>query len=505
MDCWPALPISVQYGGVLNRNLPNSEDDDDIIAALKQTCRVKSIDLTVTSSLLEKISAISEPFWELEELDMLSRDNMALTLPSTFWWGPRLRTLHLTGIALPPPPRRLLSPSVGLVDLQLHDIPNVRYFSPDALATALSEMTQLESLSLQFVSSTHHENHIGFPPASGERLAVPALTYFKYRGASKYLEGLVARIDAPRVADINITLVREHTMDASQLGRFIERTEMWITLSQADVQSSVDAISVCLSKPGAPSQLKLEVSCEQLNWQLSSMTQICNHVSPLRFRVKILRINLTQPANWMVGMDNEQWPELIRAFNSAEDLRVDGVPWHVTDILYALRPADGVPTTNADVLPSLRNVRVGNSMAMDGPSWDAVQSLMTSRWLSGRPVQVYAREYSCHIHQCSASFTGQQELKTHLVDKHAYRIVCSYCGGFEWSPGYSRLLFQEHLKSQHPEVARNDPLMAISNPLFTHLLPFQHDSLADWHGSLRAPDSVAPSTTVTTVTASHYQ
>jgi hypothetical protein len=68
LDCWPALPIIVQYGGSPNLDPPAPEDDDNIIAALKQSDRVSSINLTVTRSLLEKLSAISEPFSELEEL-----------------------------------------------------------------------------------------------------------------------------------------------------------------------------------------------------------------------------------------------------------------------------------------------------------------------------------------------------------------------------------------------------------------------------------------------------
>jgi hypothetical protein len=56
-----------------------------------------------------------------------------------------------------------------------------------------------------------------------------------------------------------------------------------------------------------------------------------------------------------------------------------------TDILCALGPADG---GHATVLPALRHLRVENPMAMNEPSWDALQSFINSRSLSGRPVQV---------------------------------------------------------------------------------------------------------------------
>ncbi|KAH9052268.1 hypothetical protein EDB87DRAFT_536172 [Lactarius vividus] len=94
LGCWPALPLVVQYGG----DPPAPEDEDNVVAALKQSDRVSSISLTVTSSLLEKISTIERSFSELEVLVLVYRDNTQSALPSasSFRWGSRLRTLHLT-------------------------------------------------------------------------------------------------------------------------------------------------------------------------------------------------------------------------------------------------------------------------------------------------------------------------------------------------------------------------------------------------------------------------
>ena len=181
LDCWPALPIIVKYGGVPNLNPPAPGDDDNIIAALKQSGRVSSISLTVTSSLLEKLSAISEPFSELEELVLLSQENMQQTFPSTFLWGPRLRTVHSTGIAFPSLPLLLL-PCQDLVDLQLHEIPSAGYFSPEAFTNALSGTPQLRSLTLHLLSFPRRRSLHRFPPLPGERIVLAALTHLKYRG-----------------------------------------------------------------------------------------------------------------------------------------------------------------------------------------------------------------------------------------------------------------------------------------------------------------------------------
>jgi hypothetical protein len=436
LDCWPALPIIVQYGGFPNLDPPAAEDDDNIIAALKQSGHVSSIGLTVTSSLLEKLTAISEPFSELEELTLLSQDNMQLTLPTTFRWGPRLRTLHSTRIAFPSFPQLLL-PSQALVDIQLHEIPSAGYFPADAFANALSDMTQLETLSLHFLSLPPRRNFVGLPPQLGERVVLPALTCLKYRGTSKYLDSFVARIDAPRLGDIDITFFSQPTMDASQLGRFIERIEMQASLSQAEVETSADAISISFTN-SYTSTLRLQISCKQLDWQLSSMAQVCEQFSPFLFRVNNIGINTTRSSSGQDNVDGAQWLEVVRSFGLARGFSVAGEL--TTDVLCALRPADEGHTTDTTVtvLPALRNLRVQTTlrnlhvqktMPTDGSFWDTAQPFITSRRLSGRSVEL---QVLCHL--CNTSFTQQQELKNHFTDKHGVYRVCSYCGDFGFMP-----------------------------------------------------------------------
>ena len=90
LDCWPALPIIVQYGGSPTLDPPTPEDEDNIVAVLKNSDRISSIGLTITTSLLEKLFAIEKPFSSLEELVLRSLDNTQQTLPNTLRWGTRL-------------------------------------------------------------------------------------------------------------------------------------------------------------------------------------------------------------------------------------------------------------------------------------------------------------------------------------------------------------------------------------------------------------------------------
>ncbi|KAH9024449.1 hypothetical protein EDB83DRAFT_2658119 [Lactarius deliciosus] len=485
LDYWPAFPIILKYGGFPNLDPPTPEDDNNIIAALKQFGRVSSIRLTVTSSLLAKLSAVSEPFSELEELVLLSRDNMQLTLPSTFRWGPHLRTLHSTRIALHTLPQ-LLSPSHDLVDIQLHEIPSAGYFSPEAFANALSGMTNLRTLSLHFLSLPSRRNFLSLPPLSGERVILPALTLLKYRRTSKYLDSLVARIDAPGLGDIDITFFSQPTMDTPQLGRFIQRIELQTSLSRTYVQTSAHAISITFSSSSISTRLRLQISCKQLDWQLSSMAQVCDQFSPFLFRMNDLRISSTQSSS---EQDSEQWLQVIRRFGGATDFRV--ADKLTTAILYALGLVDGRHT---NVLPSLRHLIIEDPMAMDEPSWGAVLSFVTLRSRSGHPIQVNVPINRCYI--CHASFREQKEFNRHLVDMHAYRILCAYCRDFECKTGYYDL-FREHLDNEHPHELYSTTRFLLDSR--SPLPPHQLDSLVTQHSLLRAPDIA------TMVTAPHSQ
>jgi hypothetical protein len=440
LDYWPPFPLVVNYGGSPMLGTPSSEDEENIVAALKQSDHVRSISLTVTSSLVERLSTISKSLTELEEITLLSQDNLQLTLPSAFRWASRLRTLHSTRIAFSSLPE-LLSPSQDLVDLQLHEIPSVGYFSPEAFANTLSGMFQLRSLSLHFLSSRPRRNYLGLP-SSGVRNILPALSCLKYRGTSKYLDTLVSRIDAPNLRDIDITFFGQPTMDAAQLGRFINRIEMMNSHRRADILTSERAISVSFTQSNGPTTLELRIPCEQIDWQLSSMTQICNHFCPFLFRVEDVLIDTTRPSSGQDDLVGEQCVELIRTFSDAKDVRVPVE--FMTNTLAALSSVD------TPVLPALLNLHVQEPKYADEAelSADFVASLVTARQLSSCPVQICTSWQLSSCQCCTAVFSRQQYLHGHMKEKHPEQVLCPYC----WAV-YSKTLFQEHLVSIHPELA----------------------------------------------------
>ncbi len=229
LGCWPAFPITIEYHVYWNPGngkslLPN--DEDNVIAALEHPDRVRCVKLTLTSSLLEKVATVmQEPFPALTLLRLSSEDENMPNLPSAFLGGsaPRLQEIYLEGIPFPTLPTLFLSAS-GLVNLQLHNIPHNGYISPGAMVAGLAALTRLETLSIRFQSPIFRSKRWRRQPPL-ERVVLPSLTLFGFRGDSEYLEDLVAQIDAPRLVFSRITYFNQLIIQVPQLSQFVGRAE----------------------------------------------------------------------------------------------------------------------------------------------------------------------------------------------------------------------------------------------------------------------------------------
>jgi hypothetical protein len=378
LECWPTLPIVIRYGGSPALDPPTPEDEDNIVAALLQSDFVTSISLTVTVSLWEKLSAIQMPFSELEDLVLLSQTEKWLTLPDAFQWGPRLRRLHLTGmmITFSAQVLQLLHSSKNLVELRLHKVLYPPRFLPDGLPNALSDMVQLQSISLHFLSTVKYPTS---PPPSGKLVVLPALTRLKFQGRTEHLEDLVTRIDTPLLGQIEITFLNESNLDLSKLRTFIDQTGMHKSHRRADILASDFAISISLTRPGDPTCLKFQLPRRPLSDHQSFMAQICAQFYAFLFNVEDLVIS-TRYFGQEGRFDGGEW---LDAFNS-----FTGVKWfHLignlsTDIVHALN------TRREAVLPALHKLYIPQPTPRDGLLTGAVVSLMSSRLLSGHPIAV---------------------------------------------------------------------------------------------------------------------
>jgi hypothetical protein len=239
LDIWPPLPLII-------RASYNSFDGEpsvkNIIAALERNDRVCQIDLyLVTNSRLGYVTnsaAMQKPFPELTHLHFrLYSPSIGPILPDSFLGGtaPRLRSLSLNGVPFPRLPKLLLS-ATHLVHLDLRDIPRSGYIPPEAMATSLSALTSLKSLRLHFRYPRPRPS-IGsrrLPPPPLTRCILPSFTEIEFKGASEYLEEILARIDAPSTRRIAYNLLQSNhirhttTLPAHQSKTCAERTGGWL-------------------------------------------------------------------------------------------------------------------------------------------------------------------------------------------------------------------------------------------------------------------------------------
>jgi hypothetical protein len=194
LDIWPALPLLIK-GHVFETSV------DNVIVELKNGDRICQINLIFYTSQIEKLwTAMQVPFPELAVL-LLGSLSIGPVLPDSFLGGsvPHLQFLALVAIPFPGLPKLLLS-ATHLIHLWLTNIPHSGYISPESMATCLSMLTNLEELNFQFHSpqsspdqEVSKSQHPPLPTCS----ILHALKEFLFKGVNKYLEKLLAWIDAP--------------------------------------------------------------------------------------------------------------------------------------------------------------------------------------------------------------------------------------------------------------------------------------------------------------------
>ena len=153
LDIWQNLPIHISAWGY---NALRWHGENDLIAALEHTDRICQIQLDGSYSQLEGILlAMQKPFPALASLGIACSEYNALAgLPQAFLGGSaqQLRSCNLWGAEFPGI-WKLLSTASHLVTLILWNIPYPMCSSPEQMATYLSTLPNLKSLSIGFRSS----------------------------------------------------------------------------------------------------------------------------------------------------------------------------------------------------------------------------------------------------------------------------------------------------------------------------------------------------------------
>ena len=399
LDIWPALPLVIySYGLPSTRNLFNglgsTRSLNNVVAALKCSDRVCQIILMISRVLEWKsyLAAMKQPFPELTMLRIiLSEDGFRVTntvVPDSFLgrFAPRLELLELHGILFPGLPKLLLS-ATRLVELRLYNIPHSGYISPDAMVAALSNLTSLEYLSLYFTSPESCPDLETRRPPPLTRSVLPTLKYFAFKGASEYLEDLLTDIDALQLNKLEITFFNDILLDTPQLIQFISRTPISSALEKlenAHIALKDDNARVIFRPHNYASGFVLYVSiiCEGLDWQLSSLEQVCTSCLPFLSTLKDVYIHehpKWQP-DWEDKIENRVWLELLHSFITMKDLYISkSIAPHIGPALQEGR------TTN--VLPTLENIFL-EGLESSGPVQKEIGQFLAARQISGHPVTI---------------------------------------------------------------------------------------------------------------------
>lgn len=320
---WPAFPIAI-IGRVDSTSLEVVADN--IIAALEHKDRVWRIDLQcIPNSLMGRIAAaMGEPFPLLTDLSLHA---MAPVLPDSFLGGsvPGLQSLRLTSVPFPAL-RKFLPTAIHLVFLELWDVPHSGYISPSVMATCLSALARLEELQLGFRSPQSRPDRANQRPPSQTRLILPALSRLQFKGVGEYLEDLVGQIGAPLLNDIWIVFFHQLIFDTPQLRRFLSRTNGFKVHARVNVHFCGDFVRVSLysqTYTSSSREVTLLIKCKDIDWQLSSVAQLCRSSLPSLSTVQ--HLNLYGGPFRPHPLDNlevTQWLELLQPFTAVKTLYI---------------------------------------------------------------------------------------------------------------------------------------------------------------------------------------
>jgi hypothetical protein len=392
LDIWPSLPLVICVVYFIDEKYPIIASLDNIIAALEHNDRVRQIDLpSLKSSQFGYVmdsAAVQKPFPELTHLHLGGSFDGPM-LPDSFLGGtaPRLRSLHLSDVRFPGLPKLLLS-AIHLVKLDLYISRFVCYIPPEAMATTLSALTNLECLRLRFPYPRPplDTRRPPPPPPPLTRSILPSLTKIRFRGASEYLEEILARIDAPRLNELHITFVSPIMFDTPQLFQFVSRRPTLRVPERGHIAFNSTAIIVKFpSQASDYGVLSVEIPSMASEWQLSSIKQVCISSLPPVSMLEDLYIfeDREYPPHWQDDVENTLWLELLHPFAAVKNLYLCGKI--VAHIAPALQEFVGGRTT--ELLPTLENIFL-EGLQRSGPLHEGIEKFVTARQLTSHPVAV---------------------------------------------------------------------------------------------------------------------
>jgi F-box-like len=414
LDVWPALPLAIELVSYeWERHEPDWEERwDNVVAAMECRDRVREITFSdLSSSLWAQVSTmLQEAFPALTRVWLRCDLGHVLALPDTFL-APRLQHLSLERIFLPSLRRFLLS-TRDLTYLHLFEIPNDGYISPEAMVTSLSTLTKLESFAIVFISPTPQPKRRTRLPPPSTRTVLSALTNIVFQGVSEYLEVLAAQIYAPMLEGLVTHFFNQLVFDIPQISWLIGNLRnprpsgLSLSFSQSG-PTQRDEVGACffwsrtgsLGGPGPSPGLYVSVLGKWLDWQVFSITQICNQILPLCSSVEWLNVEYGDwwtrekppPSMQPDDMDHTRWLELFHSFISVKRLEISNEL--ESFIAAALQGLTKESATG--VFPTLNSLSIVGDTS-DRAAQQGIEEFVNARQYSVYPVAFHRLDHWTH-------------------------------------------------------------------------------------------------------------
>jgi hypothetical protein len=384
LDHLPPLPLLIKY----KCYTMTKQDELGIYHALRLCGRVQHISLHLPPLILHKCLALMDKcFPKLKHLSLsftVADNTTTLPLPESFR-APNLHYLTLPGI-YPLRGLRILSLTVSLVKLVLWDIQTTSYFRPRLLATRLSSLPKLEELSIGFsvpIPCPGTESEL--LDEQGTPVMLLNLKYIRFRGASAYLEFLIAQIRLSRLERLDIVFFKQRAFALPYLSHLINNTEAF-QHTTAQVSFGRNEVSIITVDHGSGRSHERQPLClgvmhKRFDRQVDCAAQICTALIPTLSGIKKVSLDFHQDAKPTLRevdsqVDSTTWHELLRSFVGVEELHIPDVL--LKELSRVLRVEIG---SEPGFLPVLRYIHAERNL---------FTLFINARQLAGRPVQ-YSR------------------------------------------------------------------------------------------------------------------
>ncbi len=385
----PPLPLIVDYAD--GSRMLTMDDIQGIRLALQHHDRVRCIRLSADGKHLMHIVApfMDEEFPMLEYLFIKPPDSHNQTvfarirLPDTFR-APRLRHLVLIHVTVPAA-SPLLTTTAGIVTLSLNfDFGIGGYCHPNDLLNRLAPLLQLETLEIALPSylSIHEWQQLHAPHVT--HVTLPNLRWFGYKGQSNHLETLLPWMTTPLLENLQITFFDQLAYSLPCLLRYMSKADK---LSFCGAKFAFNdkgvAVSIYPHEGARMSAFSLNLHRSWPGWQIFSVAEIFNNLSPLFSAVVELTIDFSGDIGLLESNEGAfriQWRNLLRSFSGVRTLRVHrGV---VQQLSRSLQPDGG---QLLEILPELQ-VLVCHAEDNNG---DAFTAFIDARNDTGHPVRLH--------------------------------------------------------------------------------------------------------------------